>query len=176
MANTKVFGVRGPYRIVTLPVKSDAAFKQGDFVLFTTSGLTAAASAGSNYAAASSNATRIAGRAMTDAIDPNTNAVRTYAEIIIAEPGVSFQVPLYNATPASAVPALAQLGTAYEMRQASGGFPQIDTGNTGNAHAYIVDFDPTDCPAWPTSITGGVQYANVWVEYKGTACLLTGAR
>lgn len=176
MANQKVFGVRGPYRIISFPVKTDATFKQGDFVLFTTSGLVAAAAAGNNFAAASSNATRICGRALADAVDVNTGAVRPFVQVIVAQPGVEFQVPLYNATAASAVPALAQLGTAYEMRQSSGGFPQIDNGTTTNAHAYIVDFDPTDCPNWPTSITGGVQYANVWVEFKASTCLITGAR
>ena len=176
MANTLALGVRGPWKIESFPVKSDATFNAGDFVLLTSSGLYNAAAAGNNFAAVAGNTTRIAGRATTSAIDPNTGAVRSYAEFIVAEPGVQFQVPLYSATPASAVPALTQLGTAYEMRESSSGFPQIDLDNTGNAHAYIQDFDPTDAPAWPTSVTGAAQYSNVWVEFKGTACLLSSAR
>jgi hypothetical protein len=177
MANSKTLGVRGPYRVFNYPVKSDASFKEGDFVLLTSTGLYQAAAAGANFADVTNNATRIAGRALAPAVDPNTGAVNAFVQIIAAEPHVEFEVPLYHATPASAVPALTQIGTGYEMRQSSGGFPQIDVGTTTNAHARITDFaGQDDTPNWPTSITGGVQYANCYVEFYGDACLNTGAR
>jgi hypothetical protein len=177
MANTKTLGVRGPYRVIAYPVKSDATFKEGDFVLLTSTGLTQAAAAGNNFGTFGTNATKIVGRAMAPAVDPNTGSVNAFVQVIIAQPGIEFEVPLYNATPASAVPALTQIGTAYEMRQSSGGVPQIDTGTTTNAHARITDFaGQDDTPLWPTSITGGSQYANCYVEFLGAACLITGAR
>jgi len=169
--------VRGIANVRAFPVKTGETFKAGDFVLLTTSGVTAVVAAGSNFGAATTNATRILGQAQNDAVDANTNALNTHVDVILAQPGTAFCVPLYHGTPASAVPSLTQIGTDYEMRQVTAGFPSVDVGTTTNKIARIVDFDPNDYTTWPDTTTAGTtQYANVWIEIIGSASLCTGAR
>ena len=178
MANQKVLIPARGTTVETrmMPIQSGATFGVGDFLVMSTTGAVIGAAAGNNYPAASSINTKIIGRAESPAVDVNTNSANPFVSITKAQPGTEFLLPLYHTTPASAVPTLSQLGTKYELRNTSGGWPAVDLTQTTNVIVKVVDFDPADYPAWPGSYaTGSVQEANVWVEILASAATLTGA-
>jgi hypothetical protein len=166
--------------MISLPVAAGQTFVIGDFVLLVESGtigLTIAATAGNNFAAASTNSTRVVGRATTPAVDSTLSTINAYASVIVAEDSVEFQAPLYSATPASAVPTITQIGTNYGMRQVTAGYPAVNIDDTSNVIARITDFDPNDFAGWPAySGAGTTQYANVWFKIIGAASLLAQGR
>lgn len=184
MAASKSFGIAGPnpVQIRNYPVKPTAVFAQGDFVLLTSTGLDKCAAASASFANPTSNAVRIVGRAAAPSVDLNANQggtapQATYVPVEMAAVGVWFNMPLYSATPASAVPTIAQIGTKYGFYQAAGGYPSVNIDDTTNVCGMIVDFDPNDFSAWPGSVgPGTTQYANVYVEVLSSASLCTGAR
>jgi len=180
VANQRALGIAGPnpVQIRSYPVKSGATFIQGDFVILTSTGLDSAAAAGNNFANPTSNAVRIVGRAIDPAlVQDGSGAQATYAAVEMAAPGVWFQIPLYSATPASAVPTITQIGTKYGGRQVTAGFPSVNLDDTSNVIFMVTDFDPNDFTAWPGSVgPGTTQYANVYAEVLAAASLATGAR
>lgn len=172
MANSKALGVRGLQNQRLYPVASGATFAAGDFLVLTSTGVQGV-SAGSNFVPGTNP---IVGRAL----EPSTrtdgsNLTAPYVAVILAEPGTEFLLPLYHSTPASAVPTIAMLlkSAVYELKQSSNGFPQVDLTATTNTAIRIKDIDPSDCPTWPTSVSGAVQYANVWVEFLPAASAAT---
>lgn len=175
---TKTFGLRGVSEIKTFPVKSSATFKQGDFLIFTSTGLDIAAASGANVAA-TSQYVRIVGRALGNALDDN-GAVRTHMEVQLANPETEFELPIYHATPASAVAdPVNQLGIQYELRNASGGsgYWGVDISATTNKKVQIVDYNIEDYPLWPDGVTiGTTQYARCWARPVAASVLVSGAR
>ena len=171
-------------RIMSLPVASGTVFQKGEVLIWTATGLNIVASA-TNYAPVS-DTTRIAGVANDGYLNPITGVAYTTVEIIVAEPGTRFCFPLYHATPASAVLALTNLGKAYELRRSTTagtpayGYPQVDISSTPdstNGCARIMEPTLTDDPAWVTAGTpAGVNYQNVYVEFKPSACQFSGGR
>jgi hypothetical protein len=166
--------------MVQYPVAAGQTFTPGDFVLLVESGtigLTIAATAGNNFTQATTNSTRVLGRATTFAVDSTLNTLNTSASVIIADDNVEFLAPLYSATPASAVPTITQIGTSYGMRQVAGGYPAVNIDDTTNVFARITDFDPNDFAGWPAySGAGTTQYANVWFKIIGASALLAQGR
>lgn len=173
--------------VAAYPMASGAVFSKGEFLIWNGTGL-APVTAGTNYAP-TSNSTRIGGKALHDSsyITPGqvgTTTPFTYVRIEVARPGTLFPIVIYNATPASAVPLLAQLSLPYELRRSTAvngvSAPQIDTGSNTNPAVRVVDFVPSketiDIPNWPVNVTGGAQYSLAFVEFIGAACAFTGAR
>lgn len=106
-------------------------------------------------------------------------------DFVVAEPGTQFSVPIYHGTAASAVATPnGQIGTAYEFRNVGGNYDSVDVSATTNTKAVIIGYDETEYPLWPASrgsttqgltTAGTTQYCNAWIEFLGSACLLTGA-
>ena len=160
-------------------------FSKGELLIWNGSALTSITAA-TNYAP-TTNTTRIAGKVLHDStyINPaGSSTAFTYAQIEIWQPGTLFPMPLYSATPASAVPALAQLAVAYEVRRSTAvnsvSVPQINLDATTNVAARVSDFVPSketlDIPNWPVNITGGAQYSLAFAEPVGASCAFSGAR
>lgn len=175
---TKTFGLRGVSEIKTYPVKSSATFKQGDFLIFTTTGLDIAAASAANVAA-TSQYVRIVGRALGNALDDG-GVVRTHMEVQLANPETEFELPIYHATAASAIADPAnQIGLGFELRNASGGstYWGVDVSANTNKKIYIVDYNIEDYPLWPDGITAGTtQYPRVWARFISACVLVSGAR
>ena len=94
------------------------------------------------------------GIALADA-SGTTNAPIPILKIV---PGFRLWLPVYHATPASAVTALSQIGTAYEIRFHTGNILCVDIGSTTNTKGWISDIvNQAQMPV-------GTQYG--WVEFE----------
>jgi hypothetical protein len=199
-------------RQARIPIAASQTFKEGDWIAVNSSGqgiLAVASGNGSStngqVPAWSGGATTITnlivGRAIEDAqpqsgdptILPNP---KLYVEVIVAEPGTQFLMPLYHATPGSAYPNPNLIGTQCGLWNLNGSTATFATGtnvptnlwvaridSTTVAQLNIVDFDPTDYPSWPdigqtAAPSSGTQsqYCGTWVEFLGGTTLLSGAR
>ena len=169
---TKATGVRGSVMIMTWPIAPSPAqsFKQFDFVITDANAAAIGGAAlGSRIAGTSGTTSRVLGRATTDALDEN-GTQRTQVNIIVAQPGTEFEMPLDHATPASAVavPTTGQLLTSFEVKNVNtnGGYYAVSLDNTTNIKCQIKDYNTEDLPTWPSATTTGTtQYPRVWVEF-----------
>lgn len=144
----------GSIKIRNFPVAASQTFKKGDWVTLSSGQVTVAVAAGSNVA----SGTKILGMAAADA--PTTT--NSQVPVVMADDSTEFSVAIYHGTPASAVSAVAQIGTAYELRNDSTGGSVVDIGTTSNTKAQIVGF--ADEQPNSGTFTVGVQYAPVWVK------------
>jgi hypothetical protein len=181
MATGISYNTRGFQRTELLPVKASGSFKKGQFLIFN-SGVDRHAASDANLGA-TGNTTRIVGMALEDSTRDDGSA-KGVVEVMIAEPGTQFLLPLYHATPASAVATPAsQLGRSFELRNVGGNYDAIALDATTNTKLKIVGYATEEYPTWPGRITdtagsvtaGTTQYANAWVEVLGSATCLSGA-
>lgn len=181
MANSRGIGVRSPgglYKITSYPVKSSAVFSYGDFVLFTSTGLDKMCAASTAFTAATTTATSIAGMAQAPSKDSTSQLQNTSVPVIMPLADVEFILPLYSATPASAVATPAtQFGTKYGGYQTSGNYPAVNLDDTTNVFFRITDFFMNDLPTWPGAITAGTtQYPWVYVVVLSAASAQSASR
>ena len=187
MAQAPSYGARGLQRIIALPEGTSQSFKIGDFLVFDSSGTSGRVvqevAAGSNFVAGTANQPhhRVIGRALQNA----TGVAGKLVEIIIAEPGTEFLLPVYHTTATSAVPDTAQLGKSFELKYVSGSpnYFAIDLQASGTSAAkvkvtdmYIPDhsgYDP-NVPGYPTH-NSATQYGQVWCTFIDEQTALTGA-
>jgi hypothetical protein len=144
----------GPLKIRNFPVASSQTFKKGDWVTLTSGQVAVAVAAGSNLA----GGTKVLGMAWADA-PTTTNAQVT---VVVADDSTEFAVAVYHATPASAVTAVAQIGTSYELRNDSTGGSVVDIGSTTNTKVQITGFADEQPNSGVNTV--GVAYAPVWVK------------
>lgn len=158
----------------SLPVQPGATFAKGDFPIWTATGL-AMIAANTNYAP-TTNTTRIAGKTLGPALNPQTGVAYTHMEVEIAQPDTQFPIALL----ATVVPTLAMIGQQYELKNDANGIPRVDTTATTNPAVRIVGFVPTsgtpDNTAWPDGVAGAVAGALAWCEFLGSASTFSGAR
>jgi len=144
----------GPLSVRNFPVAASQTFKAGDWVTLSSGKVAVAVAAGSNVA----GGTKILGIAQADA--PTTTD--TLVPVILADDSTQFAVTIYHGTPVSAVSAIAQLGTAYEVRNDTVGGSVVDIASTTNTKVQIMGFaDEQPNSGTPTV---GVQYAQAWVK------------
>ena len=163
---TKCRGVRGLMRTVRMPILSTTTFYEGDFLISHSTGVATVYAAEDNPVAATSGMdNRVLGRALEDSHDENGTR-KASVTMIIAEPGTEFEVPIYNATQASAVAAPADnLLVSYELYNVNN-VPSVDISETTDVKCQIKDFNPEDLPTWPGAITAGtVLNPRVWIEF-----------
>ena len=116
---------RGPQHIDKFPVASGSTFVKGDFLTLNGSGqLQIAVAAGSNVGSGA----LIVGMANENALD-DSGALRNSVGVIIAQPGTQWKLPIYNATPASAVFNTNMIGAKYELHNNTGGGFSVDNGS-----------------------------------------------
>lgn len=180
MPQAPAYGSRGKQRIVALPEAASQTFKKGDFLTLDANGrVQQALSAGNNVGGISVNATgnRIVGRAEADASGTTGKLAP-----VMTPGGTQFELPVYNPTPASAVPSTAQIGKQYDLRYATGSpknFWAVDISSTANPKLKIVDMLAAYHTGWdgagyPTAAST-TQYGNVWVEFLDEASAIQGA-
>ena len=170
----RLFETRGPQHIDKFPVAASQTFVKGDFLTFNGSGqLQLAVAAGSNVGSGA----LIVGQANENALDDYGNLKQSVG-VIIAQPGTQFKLPLYNATPSSAVFNTNELGVKYELHNLSSGGFAVDNGSTTNVAVTIVGIAAEDYPGWlhGTTGAGSIEYPAVWVEVRAAFSALTGAR
>lgn len=184
MAQMPSFGARGKKRIVELPEAASQTFKKGDFLTLDGNGrVQQALSAGNNFglttAATNNLASRIVGRAEADA----SGVTGRFVPVMVAEPGTQFSLPVWHATPSSAVPNTNLHGKSFEVRYASGtpNYFALDLSATSYPKARVVEMVPGpaghdgfDGQGYPTAAST-VQYGNVLVEFLPQYCALVGA-
>jgi hypothetical protein len=163
---TKCRGVRGPLRIMRMPILSTTTFYEGDYLISDSTGVATVYAAEDNPVAATSGMdNRVLGRALEDSHDENGTR-KASASFIVAQPGTQFELPIYAATAANAVAIPAdQLLVSYELYNVNG-VPSVDIGETTDVKGQIVDFNQEDLPTWPAAITAGTQLnPRVWFEF-----------
>jgi len=170
----RTYETRGLRHTDRFPVATGQTFVKGDFLIFNGSGqLELAVAAGSNVGSGA----LIVGQANENALDDYGN-LKPSVVVIFAQPGTQFKLPLYNATPASAVFNTNEFGVRYELANTSGGVWAVDNGHTTNLALTIVGVDGDDYPGWLNGASGAgtVEYPGVWVEIRAAFSALTGAR
>lgn len=173
---------RGLMRTEMLPAKSSASFKAGHMLIWN-NGVDRHSASDANLGATGST-TRIVGMALNDSTRKDGPSF-AMIDVMVAEPGTQFSMPIYHGTPASAVATPnGQIGTAYELRNVGGNYDSVDVSATTNTKCIIVGYDETEYPLWPASrgsttqgltTAGTTQYPNAWIEFVSSACALTGA-
>ena len=170
MALLRNLDYEGIARIKSYPVAPASTFLEGDFLTFDGSGrLQQTVGTGANYGSGKI----MVGRALENAVKDD-GSLKTHVAVLVCEPGTRFKLPIYHGTPASAVFASSTLGTAYELRNTTGGFPAVDISQTSNTKVRVVDGTAEGYTGWPdVSGTSSTQYGEVWVEFIGTSCVLS---
>jgi len=168
------YETRGLRHTDRFPVATGQTFVKGDFLIFNGSGQLELAVASGNDIG---SGVQIVGQANENALDDYGN-LKPSVVVIFAQPGTQFKLPIYNATPSSAVFNTNELGVQYELRNVGSGVWAVNNGATSNLAVTIVGVDGDDYPGWLTGTTGAgtVEYPNVWVEIRAAFSALTGAR
>lgn len=176
MAQAPAYDARGFQRIAQLPVAASQTIKKGDFLISSSGKMAQACSAGSRVGAASSGAVtnRIVGRAEAD-ITTGASVTTETVPVMIAEPGTQFALPVIHATAASALPALADIGKAFELERKNDDvdYYGVSLDNTTNKKLKIVEMFLEDFQVYPNAATGD-QDGRVWVEFLLNQCCLAG--
>jgi hypothetical protein len=199
---------RGIGRSGRYPIASGQTFKQGDFLGFNSSGEliqlvaagTGSSTSGQVPAYSSGLTNLIVGRAQEDA-QPSSNdptilpTTKLYGQVMIAEPGTQFLIPIYDATVASAYPNANLVSQPFELWNLNGStittMPAGSTWVTGYAvridkttaiKGIITDWYVDEYVGWPDigqaaapSTGTASQFCACWFEFIGNACALTGA-
>jgi hypothetical protein len=130
------------------PEAASQTFKRGDLVYLVSGQVTVAASAASNVAAG----TKVLGIALKDASGTTGAAV----PVAIANTNFRWSLPVTHATPASAVTASSQVGTAYELERTAAGKWAVPIDDTTNTKIVVSAIHP--------AYAVGEQYG--WVEVR----------
>lgn len=134
-------------QVATYPEAASQTFKRGDFVYLASGKVTAAVAAGSNLTSSGNAPIGIAANDASGTTDAN-------CVVYIANENLEVCLPVTHATPASAVTAITQIGTSYELENVT-------------SYGYAVAIDDTSNPVFkPSEIAGqypvGEQYGWVW--------------
>lgn len=111
---------------------SGQTLSRGQMVALSSGLLVTAKAAGNNLGSGD----KLVGFLMHDVTSDMTTAIVAFA----GRPNI-ITLPVYHGTPASAVTAAAQRGTAYEVRNHTGNIPCVDIGSTTNTKATVVDIN-----------------------------------
>jgi hypothetical protein len=132
------------------PEAASQTFKRGDLVYLVSGLVTVAATAGvgNNVAAG----TKVLGIALKDASGTTSAAV----PVAIANANFRWTLPVTHATPASAVTANTQVGTAYELERTAAGKWAAPIDDTTNTKVVVTAIHP--------AYAVGEQYG--WVEVR----------
>lgn len=157
MASYAFQGVRyrttdgGPAHIEVYGEAASQTFKAGDLVTLSSGLVAEAAAEGADVGA---------GTILGMALSPATGVTGSRVEVAVAGERTLFSLPVYHATPASAITATASIGAATMdiTRQTVGGVSSfaVDINDTSNANASLVNIDAN----YPV----GEQYGRYWVR------------
>jgi hypothetical protein len=129
------------------PEAASQSFKRGDFVYLASGKVTESVAPGSNLAASGNASIGIAAADASGTTDANCT-------VILLTDDLEVCLPVTHATAASAITAITQIGTAYELENVT-------------SYGYAVAIDDTSSPLFvPTEISGqyavGEQYGWLW--------------
>lgn len=138
-------------RVEHYPEAASQSFKAGQLVYLVSGKVTVCAS----------DATSIAGKVLQDA----SGVTDTMVAVAILRPGVWMEMNIYHSTPASAITAVADVGTKYGLYVGSN-LCHCDKEDTTNTRLKVVALSPRD--------KVGDTYGRVYVEVLGTYLQLSG--
>lgn len=171
---------------MALAEAASQTFKKGDFLTIDSNGrvvqtLSAGSSLGATTATINNTAARVIGQADQDASGVTGALVQ-----VVPLKGVQFLLPVYSATPASAIASTAQIGKSYELIYVNSDIDHfaVNLDATTNIKLQVVDMLPgaggqnlyadlgvgtgnyanVDFKGYSTA-AGTDQYAYVWVEF-----------
>lgn len=158
--------------LLPFPVLSSSTFKEGDMVYFDSSGrleqLVAVSTAWTTEI--------FAGVATSNALN-DQGVVYPSMDVVVWDTNIRMLLPLYSATPASAVFNPNMIGNKYGLYNSSTGFPCVNLDDTTNVKVRVVGVDAVDYPGWPTyNGAGTTQFPKLLVVPLVAACFLSGGR
>lgn len=149
--------VDGPVTRLRFPEAASQSFKAGDLVILSSGKVAISVAAGNSL----DTDTKILGMAL----EPATGVTDTMVSVLVFLGSVSMDLPVYHGTPASAVTAVANNGTAYALYHSSTGGFMVDLSNTTKPNVRQV----TISPRYPV----GEQYGIVTVTFDPDGLLVS---
>lgn len=119
----------------------------------------------------------LANEAATGLQGSTAATLKTVVSFMLANPEGRFLMPLYHATPASAVFTPGNAGNAYELRVDAGGALVGDISQNTNTYVRLEGVLAQDYPGWPAyNGVGNVLYPLCEWSFIGSHCLFGGYR